>query len=95
MDVDKAIKLAQELRKIILHGFQADQDKEAYDKSDESIADFFKESNGTDVSTTDLLGQIDAIIYSLMSYTPDDDDGWREADDFQSKEMMKLKEIMK
>ena len=95
MDIDLALKLAQELRKIILIGFQDDQDKEAYEKSDKSIADFFKESAGTDVSTTDILSQIDAIIYSLMSYVPDEDDGWREADDFESKEMMKLKEIMK
>ena len=95
MDVDLALKLAQELRKIILKGFQDDQDKEAYEKSDKSISDFFKESNGTDVSTTDILSQIDAIIYSLMSYSPFKDDGWREADDFESKEMMKLKEIMK
>ena len=95
MDIDLALKLAQELRGIILKGFQDDQDKEAYEKSDKSISDFFKESNGTDVSTTDILSQIDAIIYSLMSYNPDEDDGWREADDFESKEMMKLKEIMK
>jgi len=95
MDVDLALKLAQELRGVILKGFQEDQDKEAYEKSDKSISDFFKEENGTDVSTTDILAQIDAIIYSLMSYNPDEDDGWREADDFESKEMMKLKEIMK
>ena len=95
MDIDKAIKLAQELRKIILHGFQEELGQEAYEKSDKSISDFFKESNGTDVSTTDLLGQIDAIIYSLMSYTPDDDDGWREEDDFEERKQMKLKEIMK
>ena len=95
MDVDRAIKLAQELRSLILQGFKADKKDEAYEKSDKSISDFFKESNGTDVSTTDILSQIDAIIYSLMSYVPDEDDGWREADDFESKEMMKLKEIMK
>ena len=95
MDVDKAIKLAQELRSLILQGFKADKEEEAYEKSDKSISDFFKESNGTDVSTTDLLGQIDAIIYSLMSYTPDDDDGWREEDDFEERKQMKLKEIMK
>lgn len=95
MDVDLALKSAQELRGIILKGFQEDQDKEAYEKSDKSIEDFFKESTDTPVSTTELLSQIDAIIYSLMSYTPDEDDGWREADDFESKEMMKLKEIMK
>ena len=95
MDIDLALKLAQELRGVILKGFQEDQDKEAYEKRDKSISDFFKEENGTDVSTTDLLSQIDAIIYSLMSYSPDEDDGWREADDFESKEMMKLKEIMK
>ena len=71
MDVDKAIKLAQELRSLILQGFKADKEDEAYEKSDKSISDFFKESNGTDVSTTDLLALIDNLIYSLMSYTPD------------------------
>jgi len=71
MDVDKAIKLAQELRSLILQGFKADKEDEAYEKSDKSISDFFKESNGTDVSTTDLLALIDNLIYSLMSYTPE------------------------
>ena len=45
MDIDLALKLAQELRGIILKGFKADQDKEAYEKSDKSISDFFKEEN--------------------------------------------------
>ena len=95
MDVDRAIKLAQELRSLILQGFKANKEDEAYEKSDRSISDFFKESNGTDVSTTDILSQIDAIIYSLMSYVPDEDDGWREEDDFEERKQMKLKEIMK
>ena len=33
MDVDKAIKLAQELRDVILQGFKADKEDEAYEKS--------------------------------------------------------------
>ena len=95
MDIDLALKLAQELRGIILKGFKADQDKEAYEKSDKSISDFFKEENGTDVSTTDILAQIDAIIYSLMSYNPDEDDGWHPESDYDERTQMKLKEIMK
>ena len=95
MDIDLALKLAQELRGIILKGFQADQDKEAYEKSDKSISDFFNESADTDVSTTDILAQIDAIIYSLMSYNPDEDDGWHPESDYDERTQMKLKEIMK
>ena len=95
MDVDKAIKLSQELRKIILKGFEADQDKAAYEKSDKSIEDFFKESTDNAVSTTDILAQIDAIIYSLMSYSPDEDNGWHPESDYDERTQMKLKEIMK
>ena len=95
MDIDLALKLAQELRGIILKGFKADQDKEAYEKSDKSISDFFNESADTDVSTTDILAQIDAIIYSLMSYDHDEDDGWHPESDYDERTQMKLKEIMK
>ena len=98
MDIDKAIKLAQALRSLILQGFKADKDDEAYEKSDqdiEPIADFFKE-NTADISTTHLLAQIDKIIYTLISYVPDeDDDGWHPEDDYQEKTLMRLKEIIK
>ena len=94
MDVDKAIKLAQELRKIILHGFQEELGQEAYEKSDKSISDFFKESNGTDVSTTDLLSLIDSLIYSLMSYTPDEENGWADEEEYEERTQMKLKEVV-
>ena len=94
MDIDLALKLAQELRGIILKGFQADQDKEAYEKSDKSISDFFKESNGTDMSTTDLLALIDNLIYSLMSYTPDEENGWADEEEYEERTQMKLKEVV-
>ena len=95
MDIEKAIRLATELRSLVLKGFQADREEEEYEKSHDSIKDFFQESTDNAVSITDLLGQVDAIIYSLMSYTPDDDDGWREEDDFEERKQMKLKEIIK
>ena len=96
MDVDRAIKSAQELRDIILQGFQEDQDEETYERSDQVITDFFKESNGADVSTTHLLALIDNLIYSLMSYVPDEDDnGWHPEDDYEERTQMKLKEIIK
>ena len=41
MDVDKAIKLAQELRGLILQGFKADKEEEAYEKSDKSYTVYF------------------------------------------------------
>ena len=95
MDVDRAIKSAQELRNIILQGFQDDQDEETYERSDQVITDFFKESNGADVSTTHLLALIDNLIYSLMSYVPDEDDnGWHPEDDYEERTQMKLKEIL-
>jgi hypothetical protein len=94
MDVNRAIKLAQALRSLILQGFKADKDDETYEKSDqalEPIEDFFKE-NTADVSTTHLLAQIDKIIYTLISY---EDDGWHPEDNYQEKTLMKLKEIIK
>ena len=94
MDVDRAIKLAQELRSLILQGFKADKEDEAYEKSDKSISDFFKESNGTDVSTTDLLALIDNLIYSLMSYTPDEENGWADEEEYEERTQMKLKEVV-
>lgn len=95
MDVDRAIKSAQELRDIILQGFQDDQDEETYERSDQVITDFFKESTDTDVSTTHLLALIDKLIYSLMSYVPDEDDnGWHPEEDYDERTQMKLKELL-
>ena len=63
-------------------------------KSDKSISDFFKESNGIDVSTTDLLSQIDSLIYRLMSYTPDEENGWHPEEEYEERTQMKLKEVV-
>ena len=75
MDIDRAIKLSQALRSLILQGFKADKEDEAYEKSDQAIVepieDFIKE-NTADVSTTQLLAMVDKIIYTLISYVPDD-----------------------
>ena len=57
-------------------------------------ANFFKESNGTDMSTTDLLALIDNLIYSLMSYTPDEVDGWADEEEYEERTQMKLKEVV-
>ena len=60
-----------------------------------TVKDFFKEDDqGVQiVSATGLLDQVDDLLYALLDY--DRVEGWRDADDFESKEMMKLKEIMK
>ena len=59
-----------------------------------TVKDFFKEDDqGVQiVSATGLLDQVDDLLYALLDY--DRVEGWRDADDFESKEMMKLKEII-
>jgi len=46
-----------------------------------------------DAPATDLLAQIDQLIYDLMDYEGGGD-RWVDADDIESKEVLKLKEII-
>ena len=46
------------------------------------------------MSTTDLLALIDNLIYSLMSYTPDEENDWADEEEYEERTQMKLKEVV-
>ena len=98
-EIDQAIKLARQMRLLLIRvvGLEKDQeqeqDEEEYEASEEIVDDFFKEASTDDVPAVGLLSKIDQLIYDLMDYQGGGD-GWIDADDFDSKEMLKLKEIV-
>lgn len=99
-EIDKAIKLARQMRLLLIRvvglekeNEQEQDDYEEYEASDEIVDDFFKEASTNDVPAVGLLSKIDQLIYDLMDYQGGGD-GWVDADGFDSKEMLKLKEIV-
>jgi len=51
-----------------------------------------KEQDEEQLSATELLSKCDTLLYGLLSYKGADT--WKDADDFETKEIMKLKEIL-
>ena len=99
-DIDKAIKMAQKLRSLLLKVIAVEKEwneyegsAEATNKEMEDILSTFKEGVNDEVPAVDLLAQIDTLLYDLMSYEPGGA-GWFDADDVESKEVLKLKEII-
>jgi len=96
----KPIKLAQKLRSLIMDVIAGEKEVAEYEGSDEAwddelgdVFDTFKnEAVSGEVPAVDLLAQIDQLIYSLMDY--EGGAGWVDADQVDSKEMLKLKEIV-
>jgi len=83
---------------------EADRDLEAYlasdEKHDQDVDDMMatynegllKEQDEEQLSATELLFKCDTLLYGLLSYKGADT--WKDADDFETKEIMKLKEIL-
>ena len=98
-EIDQAIKLARQMRLLLIRVVglekyeEQEQDEEEYEASEEIVDDFFKEASIDDVPAVELLSKIDQLIYDLMDYQGGGA-GWVDADDFDSKEMLKLKEIV-
>ena len=96
-EIDHAIKLARQMRLLLIRvvGLEKDQEQEQdeYEASDEGLDDFFKEASTDDAPAVGLLSKIDQLIYDLMDYQGGGEK-WLDADDFDSKEMLKLKEIV-
>ena len=96
-EINQAIKLARQMRLLLIRviGLEKDleQQDDDYEYSDKRRDDFFKESSVDDVPAVELLSKIDQLIYDLMDYQGGGD-GWIDAKDFDSKEMLKLKEIV-
>ena len=102
--IARAIRLAQNLRSVIIKVVAVKKDREDFDReedeyeaSDERMEDIvsgFNEASSVEASTTtELLAQIDQLIYSLMDMEPAGE-GWRDEDAYEKKEVMKLKEIL-
>ena len=51
-----------------------------------------KEQDEEQLSATELLSKCDTLLYGLLSY--EGADTWKDADDFETKEILKLKEIL-
>ena len=108
--IARAIRLAQNLRSVIIKVVAVKKDREDferkeadYEASDERMEDIvsaFSEASSEEPrgvvmpgTTTELLAQIDQLIYSLMDMEPAGE-GWRDEDAYVKKEVMKLKEIL-
>ena len=99
-DIDKAIAMAQKLRSLLLKVIAVEKEWDEYEASGEAsdkemkdVLSTFNEAVAAEVPAVDLLAQIDKILYDLMSYQGGGD-GWFDADDVESKEVLKLKEIV-
>ena len=94
-DLDKAISLAQKLRFVIMKIIASEKEKADWNASDEKMMDDIKSFNeaSTDVPAVDLLNQIDQLLYALMDYEGGAD-RWVDAQDVETKEVLKLKEIL-
>ena len=94
------IKLAQKLRSLLLKIIAVEKGRAEYEGSDEAwddqledVFDTFKnEAVSGEAPAVDLLAQIDQLIYALVDFEPAD--RWIDADDVESKEVLKLKEIV-
>jgi hypothetical protein len=94
--IAQAIKLAQHLRSVIIKVVALEKKMGDFKTSDEHMKDvlgFFNEALEADVPATDLLTQMDQLLYALMDYEPAGE-GWRDEDAYDRKEVMKLKEIL-
>ena len=94
--ITQAIRLAQKLRSVIIKVIALERDLEDYESSDERMKDvlgFFNEALEADVPATELLTQMDQLLYALMDYEPVGE-GWHDEDEYKTKEIMKLKEIL-
>ena len=95
-DINKAIIIAQKLRSVIIKIIGDEKEKSAWNASDQKMMDdikSFNEASTDDVPAVDLLSQIDQLLYDLMDYSGGGD-RWVDADDFESREVLKLKEIL-
>ena len=99
-DIDKAIAMAQKLRSLLLQVIAVEKEWAEYETSDEAtdkemedVFSTFNEAVEAEVPAVDLLAQIDKLLYNLMSYQPRGE-GWFDADDVDSKEVLRLKEIV-
>ena len=101
--IARAIRLAQNLRSVIIKVVAVEKDREdfereedEYEASDEHMEDVlgsFNEGLKTADPATDLLAQIDHLLYALMDYEPVGE-GWHDEDEFSRREVLKLKEII-
>ena len=99
-DIDKAIAMAQKLRSLLIQVIAVEKEWNEYEGSDEAtdkemedVLSTFKEAVNDEVPAVDLLAQIDQLLYDLLSYEPGGE-GWFDADDVDSKEVLRLKEIV-
>ena len=95
-DLDKAISLSQKLRFVIMKIIASEKEKADWNASDEKMIDdikSFNEASTDDVPAVDLLNQIDQLLYALMDYEGGAD-RWVDAQDVETKEVLKLKEIL-
>ena len=92
-DIEKAVRITQQLRSVIMKIVGLEKEKENYDASDERIQDFFEEADADAGSpAVNLLAQVDTLLYDLMSY--DENDKWINQDDYEERTQLKMKEII-
>ena len=93
-DIEKAVSITKRLRRIIMNIVGLEKEKENYDASDDRIEDFFTEAAGDDdTPAVDLLTHVDTLLYALLS-AAGTGEAWVDADDVETREILKLKEIV-
>ena len=94
--IAQAIKLAQHLGSVVIKVVALEKEMKDFESSHEYMKDvlgFFNEALEADIPATDLLTQMDQLLYALMDYEPVGE-GWHDEDEYKTKEIMKLKEIL-
>lgn len=102
--IARATKLARSLRDVMIKVIAVEKDIEGFERQEDEheasgehmqdIVRSFNEALNTDVPATELLAQIDQLIYSLLDMQPAGA-GWHDEDEFKRREVLKLKEILR
>ena len=94
--IQDAIERADTLRDVILRAVERENNKADYINSPEYFDKQLKQMREADeISTaTKCLDGIDGLLYNLLEWQREVSKKWHSEDDYESKEVMRLKEIV-
>lgn len=101
-NIDRAIKLAQRLQKVVMGIAEEEKDLAARQASTdypaEKLADFVNEEGlvlieEEEIAAIHLLDMTNQLLYALLDYNRDEID-WHDEDDFDERSQLKLREAM-
>ena len=94
--IQSAIERADTLRDIILKAVERENNKADYINSPEYFDKQLKQMREADEISpaTKCLDGIDGLLYNLLEWQRETSNKWHNQDDYESKEVMRLKEII-